>query len=579
MPTELLTDGPAARPTAPAPAPATADGPADRPAPQMADGRLFPTLDAGEIDLLRRDGRVQHLADGEAAYEAGQADVDFFVVLGGGLRVTNPRDAHAEIVTHTAGGFVGDIDLLTRRPVMVTVRAVGPTDVLRVPGERLRHLLNTVPRLSEKVLVAFQVRRQRLTDAGLAGAVVLGPAGCRETTEAREFLYRNFVPASWVDTTTPDGKRQLAAFGPSTRTPVVDCGPDRVLRHPNLHALADAVGIWQGCPTETFDLAVVGAGPAGMSAAVYAASEGLKVCVLDRLGPGGQAAGSSRIENFIGFPSGLTGTDLATRAVLQMFKFGAHLSVPMQVLSVDLAADADQPHHLHLNCGASLAAHVVLAATGVRWRRLNVPGADRFERAGVYYACTRVEVEEHRGTDVCVVGGGNSAGQAAMYLAEHCATTVHVLVRGKDLSASMSEYLADRLRDTPNVQLHFDTCTAEVFGDRRLSGVDVEPKGGGRRTHIPCSAVFVFVGSDPHVDWLNGLVATDDKGFILTGTDVERAGKWPLTHRGPCPLETSAPRVLAAGDVRSGTTKRVGFAVGDGSLACTCVHTLRTVRA
>ncbi len=491
----------------------------------------------------------------------------------------NPRDDDATIVTHGPRGFVGDIDLLTRRPVIVTVVAAGPTTVLRVPGERLRHLLNTVPRLSEKVLVAFQVRRQRLAENGVAGAVVVGPAGCRETTEAREFLHRNFVPAGWVDSTTTAGRATLASYGLGTRTPVVDCGPDRVLQHPTLHALAESVGVWQGCPVETFDLAVVGAGPAGMSAAVYAASEGLKVCVLDRLGPGGQAAGSSRIENFIGFPSGLTGTDLATRAVLQMFKFGAHLAVPLKVLSLEPAATGADPHLLHLDCGATLKAHTVLAATGVRWRKLDAPGAARFERAGVYYACTSVEVEEHRGTDVCVVGGGNSAGQAAMFLAEHCAKTVHLLVRGPGLSATMSEYLAERLANTPNVRLHFGTVVAEVFGDRRITGVDVDPRGGGDRAAARrATAVFVFVGSDPHTDWLGEHVARDAAGFLLTGVDAERSGHWPLAGRPPCPLETTLPRLLAAGDVRAGSTKRVGFAVGDGSLACTCTHTLRTLR-
>ena len=562
--------------TAPPPPPAAAD-PTQA---SMQDRRLFPVLEADELDLLRREGRVQHLADGEVAYRAGDADIDLFVVETGGLTVLNPMDADATIVTHGPGQFVGDIDLLTRRPVIVTVRAAGPTTVLRVPGAKLRHLLNTVPKLSEKMLVAFQVRRDRLSEKGVAGARVMGPAGCRETTEAREFLYRNFVPFVWVDTTTDDGRRRLEAVaGPKPRTPVVDCGPGRVLRHPSLHELADAVGIWQGCPTETFDLAVVGCGPAGMSAAVYAASEGLKVCVLDRLGPGGQAAGSSRIENFIGFPSGLTGTDLATRAVLQMYKFGAQMSVPMEVLSLDPGPTNADPHHLHLNCGASLTAWTVLAATGVKWRTLDVPGAKRFERAGVYYACTRVEVEEHQGTDVCVVGGGNSAGQAAMYLAEHCATVVHVLVRGAGLASSMSEYLADRLRGTPNIRIRTDTVVAEVFGDRRITGVDVTPRKGGDRTRIDCSAVFVFVGSDPHVDWLHEHVATDAKGYVLTGTDVERAGRWTVPGRAPCPLETSLPRVMAAGDVRAGSTKRVGFAVGDGSLACTCTHTLRTLRA
>ncbi len=542
------------------------------------DERLFPLLDDTEMELLRAEGTVEQFADGVTVLKAGEADADFFVVITGGLAVLNPTNGNSYITTHGPRGFLGDIDLLTRRPVIVTAVAEGDTEVLRVPGARLRHLLNTVPRLSEKVLVAFQVRRQKLTEAGVAGARVLGPAGCRETTEVREFLYRNFIPAVWTDTTTAEGSDRLAAMNCGTKTPVLDCGPGRVLQRPNLHQVAECVGIWQGCPTETFDLAVVGCGPAGMSAAVYAASEGLKVCVLDKLGPGGQAAGSSRIENFIGFPSGLSGTDLATRAVLQMYKFGSHMSVPMVVQSLEVGATENDPHLLHLNCGAALKAHTILAATGVRWRKLDVPGAARFERAGVYYACTSVEVAEHQGSDVIVVGGGNSAGQAAMYLAEHCAKTVHVVVRGKGLSATMSEYLTDRLEHTPNITIHTGTCVAEVFGDRRITSVDVVPRAGGDRAKIPCAAVFVFIGSDPHTSWLPDAVQRDAAGFILTGPEVERSGKWPLADRAPCPLETTLPRVMAAGDVRSGSTKRVGFAVGDGSLAVTCAHKLRSIR-
>jgi thioredoxin reductase (NADPH) len=530
------------------------------------------------MELLRAEGKVEHHADGATVLKAGEADADFFVVISGGLAVLNPTNNDSYITTHGPRGFLGDIDLLTRRPVIVTAVAEGETEVLRVPGARLRHLLNTVPRLSEKVLMAFQVRREKLTAAGVAGARVLGPAGCRETTEVREFLYRNFIPTVWTDTTTEEGRARLAGMNCGTKTPVLDCGPGRVLQRPNLHQVAECVGIWQGCPTETFDLAVVGCGPAGMSAAVYAASEGLKVCILDKLGPGGQAAGSSRIENFIGFPSGLSGTDLATRAVLQMYKFGSHMSVPMVVQSLEVGATENDPHLLHLNCGASLKAHTVLAATGVRWRKLDVPGAARFERAGVYYACTSVEVAEHQGSDVIVVGGGNSAGQAAMYLAEHCAKTVHVVVRGKGLSATMSDYLSDRLVNTPNITIHTGTCVAEVFGDRRIDSVDVVPRTGGDRTKIPCAAVFVFIGSDPHTDWLPASVARDAGGFLLTGPEVERSGKWPLPDRVPCPLETTLPRVMAAGDVRSGSTKRVGFAVGDGSLAVTCAHKLRSIR-
>ena len=314
-----------------------------------------------------------------------------------------------------------------------------------------------MPAISQKVIDAFQARRDRLTAAGFAGARVFGPAGCMETTNVREFLHKNFVPATWVDTGCDDGRAAFAAVSPTdTHTPFIQCSGDRTLRRPKLAELAKCVGITQACPVGPFDLAVVGAGPAGLSAAVYAASEGLKTIVLDGVGPGGQAAGSSRIENFIGFPSGLSGTDLATRATLQLLKFGSELAVPFQVKSLRPPTAGtggdDEFFDLALDCGHSLKARTVLAATGVRWRKLDVPGAARFERGGVYYACTTVEAEETRGHDVCVVGGGNSAGQAAMYLSDQCGQTVHVLVRGPGLAATMSSYLADRLTTTAERQ-------------------------------------------------------------------------------------------------------------------------------
>ena len=547
---------------------------------EVADLRIFPELTAAELDLVRREATEHRMADGDVAFRAGDADVDFIVVLSGGLQILNPTDGGRKIVTHGPRQFVGDIDLLTRRPVIVTVVARGPTTVLRMPGERLRRLLNTVPSLSQKVIDAFQLRRERLSAAGYAGARVFGPAGCVATTAVREFLYKNFVPSVWVDTTRPDGADALAALNAGTKTPVVQCPAFEPLRQPTVQQLAKCVGIVQACPVGPFDLAVVGAGPAGLSAAVYAASEGLKTIVLDKIGPGGQAAGSSRIENFIGFPSGLSGTELATRAVLQMLKFGSELAVPFKVdAMVPATESADGLHELKLDCGHSLRARTVLAATGVRWRKLDAPGAAKFERAGVYYACTSVEAEENRGHDVCVVGGGNSAGQAAMFLAEQCGKTVHVLVRGADLAASMSSYLDQRLRTTPNVQLHFNTVVSEVHGERRLSGVTVKPRrGDGPAEHLDCSAVFVFIGADPTANWLPPAVRRNEGGYVLTGVDVERSDAWPLADRGPCPLETSVPGLLCAGDLRAGSTKRVGFAVGDGSLACTCVHTLLTVR-
>jgi thioredoxin reductase (NADPH) len=542
------------------------------------DARAFPTLDEQELDVFRQIGCVQKFEAGQFVFRAGDADIDFYIVKSGQLDMLNPSDGNSLIVSHMPGQFVGDIDLLTRRPVIVSARAHGVTEVIRVPGAKLRTLLNTVPRLSDKLLVAFQVRRQLLNKTGKLGLKIIGPGHCGDTNVVREFLYKNFVPFIWLDTVTDAGKQAQLALNHGTKTPLIQTGNGNVMVNPTLRELAREVGVLPDCPQQEFDLAIIGAGPAGMAAAVYAASEGLKTIVLDRLGPGGQAAGSSKIENFIGFPAGLSGADLATRAVLQMFKFGAQLFAPISVEELIPAELEDQPHQLRMDCGAVVKAHVVLVSTGVTWRRLDVPGADKFERAGVYYACTSVEIRSHEKTEVAVVGAGNSAGQAAMFLAENCAKHVHMLVRRADLNQGMSSYLANRILSTPNITVHFSTEVSEVHGDRRMECIDVINKVTQQKCRLNCSAVFVFIGAEPHAAWLPESVARDELGYLMTGTDVIKSGQWPLKHREPCALETTIPRVLAGGDVRAGSTKRVGFAVGDGSYAVTCVHRLRTLR-
>lgn len=530
-------------------------------------------LQLGKFALRRK------CQDGETVFKAGQAEVDFYVVESGKMEILNPTDGNRVVAIHEPGEFSGDIDMLTRRPVIVTAIARGPTVLLRVPGSDLPKLLNTIPKISEKLMVAFQVRRQLLQAAGVVGIKVIGPGRCPQTNAIREFLYKNFVPFTWYDPERLEAKQVLeaaqkqavtAAMG-SHRMPVVDCG-GQLLIGPTLHELAKCAEIWHGCPIDHYHLAVIGAGPAGISAAVYAASEGLKTVVLDRLGPGGQAAGSSRIENFIGFPAGLSGADLAMRGVLQMLKFGAKMVAPVNVQRLEPPATPGDPIVLTLDCGVRLHADTVLIATGVTWRRLDVPGAERFERAGIYYACTQVESRMHEGKSVAVVGGGNSAGQAAMFLAEYCACTVHMLLRS-DLS-SMSEYLADRVRAAPNVQIHYGVEVAEVFGDSQIERIDLRHRDDGQGSSLACNAIFVFIGCEPHGDWLPDCIARDEHGYLLTGAEALSSGKWPLPDRNPCPLETTLPRVMAAGDVRAESTKRVGFAVGDGSLACSCTHHL-----
>ena len=303
-------------------------------------------------------------------------------------------------------------------------------------------MLNRVPSFGEKLITAFTRRRELLTQFGRLGLRVVGPGRCRDTSTVREFLYKNFVPFTWFDTETEEGQRVLTSLGSPRKTPVIECGNGQVLVNPSLQELASEAGIWKHCPTQEVDLAIVGAGPAGIAAAVYASSEGISTLMLDRLGPGGQAGGSSRIENFIGFPAGLSGADLATRGVLQMLKFGARIVAPVVVEKLLPARSVDEMHVLQLDCGAEIRCRVLLLALGVRWRRLEAAGADRFAGAGIYYACTTVEADLYDRADVAVVGGGNSAGQAVMFLAECCPSrTVHLLIR-RTLGPGMSEYLS-----------------------------------------------------------------------------------------------------------------------------------------
>lgn len=546
----------------------------------------FPNLDASDLSAIRPMAVSCDYKDGDIIFRAGDADLDLFVVETGGIDIVNTSDDNRHIVTHGPGQFAGDIDLLTRRPVIVTGIAKGPTTLMRVPGPRLRELLNKVPHLGEKMLIAALERRRLLGEAGVLGLKVVGPGKCRDTMVVREFLFKNFVPFTWYDSTSEQGSKLLQGWGSPRKTPVIAFGDGRLLLNPDLRKLAQDAGVWRHNPTDSVDLAIVGAGPAGMTAAVYAASEGVSTIVLDRLGPGGQAAGSSMIENFIGFPSGLSGAELAMRSVLQMLKFGAKMVAPVTVERIEPSESAGDFHLLHLDCGTTLRARTVLIAAGVRWRKLEAAGAERFESAGIHYACTSVEAILYDAQDVAVVGAGNSAGQAAMFLAECCRDRkVHLLIR-KRLGPGMSEYLVGRIGAAANIVVHEGVEVASVQGERRLesvtlrafAGADAAEQSAEAGETIPIAAAFVFIGAEPGCAWLPEKIARDSLGYILTGVDALKCGRWPLEDREPCALETTVPGILAGGDIRAGSTKRVGFAVGDGSLAVTCVHKLTAIR-
>lgn len=545
----------------------------------IIDESAFPRLTQDELNLLSKIAVCEEYADGEYVFKAGQTEVDLFVVRSGSIVIVNPAQNNCEVVTHHEGQFSGDIDVLTGRPVLVSGIARGVTRCCRVPNSKLREVLTRIPRLSDKLLVAFQQRRELLQSVGPIGMSVIGYAHCHHTTLIREFLHKSFVPHSFVDVGhMSDAEVQALKCG-NTFPVVRGVDQESDLVQPTPREVAKAAGIWRHCPQQKIDVAIVGAGPGGIAAAVYAASEGLSTLVLDSVGPGGQAGGSSKIENFIGFPAGLSGQDLSTRGILQMLKFGATMVAPVTVKKIVPSTPGKLYHELHLDCDSIVQARVVLIATGVRWRKLEAQGADVFERAGVYYACTAIEALLHDNEDVFVVGAGNSAGQAAMYLAECCTTrTVHMAVRGT-FGPAMSEYLSRRIRATPNIRIHEGTHITAVHpsqsGTGKIGSVTLTDARGVKQ--MPATAIFVFIGSEPSTQWLPPATALDDKGFILTGVQLVTADKWPLKHREPCALETSVPGILAAGDVRSGSTKRVGFAVGDGSLAVSCFHTLLTM--
>ena len=533
------------------------------------DGAGFPRLDDQQIEQLGRLAKCVEFADGELLIEHGSRNFPFYVIKSGAVEITeHSGDAPRSIVTHGPGEFTGDVDMLTGRPTFISATARGPVQAIQVEADRLRLILNELPRLSDLLLEAFQIRRRMLEEGDFEGLRVVGSDQCADANLLREFLYKNRVPHTFIDVEAEGTSAWLAERGVTRdQLPAVVC-ENTVVARPTVAEVAEHIGIHRDVSGERFDLVVVGAGPAGLAAAVYGGSEGLKTLVLDRLGPGGQAGTSSKIENYMGFPSGLSGADLANRGYLQALKFGVQFSAPASV--ADLVQDEAAGHVVVLETGERIRTGAVLIATGASYRRLDAEGCDRFRDAGVFAAATSVEARVCRDGTAVVIGGGNSAGQAALFLAEHAAKVV-MLLRGNDLRKSMSDYLAHRIELEDRVEVWFHSELEGVYGERRVERIGVRHNAGGDARQLECRAVFSFIGARPHTDWVPAAVARDEYGFLLTGGDVEDRSGWEL-EREPCQLETSVPGLFAAGDVRHGSTKRVAFAVGDGALAVTCVH-------
>ena len=535
----------------------------------VAFPRLDPDQLAGlaECPLCRR----RSFADGTALFRTGERDPRFYVVIAGCVEIVDESgDSPKTVTVHDAGEFAGDLSQLNGRPALVSGYARGGADVYEVSPEALKQIVNTHPDLGDRILQAFLARRQLLRESGtFTGLRVVGSHASQDTFRVRDFLARNGVLHTWLDLDTdPAVKGLLEQFGLGPAdTPVVACGSKAILKNPSNRQLADALGLRRKLEPKVYDLVVVGAGPAGLAAAVYGASEGLSTVVLETTAPGGQAGRSMRIENYLGFPTGITGERLAELALVQANKFGACLPVGAQV--VGLAFDGPLAS-VRLDGDETVTAKALLIATGAEYRVLGVEGCEQYEGRGVYYAATPVEAQVCKDADVVVVGGGNSAGQAAVFLSKH-ARTVSVVIRGNDLYKNMSSYLASRVENTDNIEVLKNTEVHRLEGNGTLEHVELVDRKTDAVKRLACPAVFSFIGAVPRTDWLPPEVERDAKGFVKTGPGMVSSPHWSA-KRPPFFLETSRSGVFAAGDVRSGSVKRVASAVGEGSMAVQFVH-------
>jgi len=535
----------------------------------------FPTLDDAQVSEFERctNATKKLYRDGQTLISMGDRDFKFYIVKSGEVEIVDHSgDKPKTVVVHGKGQFTGDVSHLTGRSSIVSAVARGDCEVDEVSRDALRGALNQCPVLSDIILQAFIARRQLLRESpDFIGLRVIGSRYSTDTFRVRDFLAKNRALFKWIDVETDSEVDQLLKhFGMTEAdTPVVALGDGDLLllRNPSNRQLADAIGIHQPVEEAVYDLVVVGAGPAGLAAAVYAASEGLRTVLLESIAPGGQAGSSMRIENYLGFPTGVTGAELAERAILQANKFGARLSVPTQAVHLGW----EKAYAVtRLEAGETVTTKCLLIATGADYRRLDVEGCELFEGKGVYYAATLAEGKMCRGAQVVLVGGGNSAGQAAAFLAQH-ASKVFLLIRGADLYKNMSSYLVHRIEQTSNIELLTNTTIRRMSGDGHLGSVEIVNQKTGQDRTVETPAVFSFIGAVPRTDWLPPEIERDARGFIRTGADVAQSPHW-TSRRHPFLLETSRPGVFAAGDVRSGSIKRVASAVGEGSMVVQFVH-------
>jgi thioredoxin reductase (NADPH) len=545
----------------------------------------FPKLDDHQLEMLEPLGERRVVKRGEIIFKAGQRDVPLTVILRGEVEVFESREGEEEQLA--MGGprdFTGDVGTLMGTSALASARGhAEESEVLLIPADKLKRALAELPGVAEPIVRAFIMRRQRLKRDGLfAGMRVVAEGGSRAGRELDDFLDKNHIPHRLIDAASEDGRKLCDRLVLAPRDlPALITPTGMPLRHPSLREVARAAGLLRSMANDDeteirCDLAIVGAGPAGLAAAVYAASEGLKTVVLESYAPGGQAGSSSLIENFFGFPTGISGGDLTYGAQLQAVRFGAHFTTPARALSMTFPQGEYRAAMQVEGCDATLLAKCVIIATGADYHRLNADGREKLEGTGLYYAATVREGNLCRGSTVIVAGGGNSAGQAAMFLSE-CAKKVMLVIRGEDLTKSMSSYLSVRVEKKENIEILTHTEIRRMSGEGQLEEVELENTKTGERRVEKVSAVFSMIGAQPCTSWLPPEIERDEKGFIKTGHAVAGAPRWKDGGRPPGALETSVPGVFAAGDVRAGSVKRCAAAVGEGGTAVEGVHdVLRT---
>jgi thioredoxin reductase (NADPH) len=530
--------------------------------------QVFPTLNERQFALLERYGERRKFKAGDVLFSEGDRHIPMFAIVSGTIEATRGfGDSLHVLGVHGAGGFTGEVGTLAGRAAVASARAMSDCEVIVIDEESLQTLVVAEAELSETIMRAFILRRVAFIQDQNGGLLVIGSSASLGTLGLRHFLSRNGQPSAYFDIVEHEEAKALLERYDATEAdiPVVITVQGDVLKRPTHRAVADAIGLSPDrLNGERFDVVVVGAGPGGLAAAVYAASEGLRVAVLDTKAPGGQAGTSSKIENYFGFPTGISGQALAGRGLSQCRKFGAEVGVPIEVLGIE-CQDAP-PFHLRLNYDEHVYARAVVIATGARYRKPLLPRLEQFEGRGVYYSATFMEAAFCADEELIIVGGGNSAGQAAVFLAGF-ARHVHIVIRGDGLNASMSNYLIRRIDAAANITVHLRTQIVELNGEAQLESVKWDRQG-----HIeeePIRHVFLFLGAQPSTGWLGDCVALDKNGFVLTGPDA--VNQWS-SDRPPHYLETSRPGIFAVGDVRSGSVKRVAAAVGEGAAAIQSLH-------